>query len=84
MEVVATKALADGFHAGVLNSRGTVRRAEGGGQERELAARYRAWAQPLAFEFPFVSQVLEQIATSYDREATYWDSEGARQQRMEF
>ncbi len=83
MEVVATEALASGFYVGVRNSRGVVTRAEGGGQERELAARYRAWAQPLAFEFPFVSQVLERIATSYDRNATYWDSEGARRQRME-
>ncbi len=83
MEALATKALAGGFHVGVLNSRGTVTRAEGGGQERELAARYRAWAEPLAFEFPFVSQVLERIARSYDRNATYWDSEAARRQRLE-
>ena len=83
MEAVATKALASGFLVGVLNSRGVVWRGVGGGQERELAARYRAWAQPLAFEFPFVSQVLERIATSYDRDAPYWDSEAARRQRME-
>ena len=83
MEAVATKALASGFLVGVLNSRGVVAGREGGGQERELAARYLAWAEPLAFEFPFVSQVLERIATSYDRDATYWDSEAARRQRME-
>ena len=53
-------------------------------QERELAARYRAWAKPLALEFLFVSQVLEGIARSYDRDATHWDSEAVRRQRMEF
>ena len=84
MEAVATEALAGGFHVGVLNSRGAVTRAEGGGQERELAARYRAWAKPLALEFLFVSQVLEGIARSYDRDATHWDSEAVRRQRMEF
>lgn len=83
MEDVATKALATGFYVGVRNSRGTVTRAEDGSQERELAARYRAWAQPIAFEFPFVSQVLERIAGSYDRDATYEDSEAVRRQRME-
>ena len=83
MEAVATKALATGFYVGVRNSRGTVTRAEDGSQERELAARYRAWAQPIAFEFPFVSQVLERIAGSYDRDATYEDSEAVRRQRME-
>lgn len=84
MESVATEALASGFQVGVLNSRGTVTAAaEGGGKERELAARYRAWAEPLAFEFPFVSQVLERVATSYDQQATHWDSEAARRQRLE-
>lgn len=84
MEAVATQALASGFHVGVLNSRGTVTAAaEGGGQERELAARYRAWAEPRAFEFPFVSQVLERVAASYDQQAAHWDSEAARRQRFE-
>lgn len=84
MESVATEALASGFQVGVLNSRGTVTAAaEGGGQERKLAARYRAWAELLAFEFPFVSQVLERVATSYDQQATRWDSEAARRQRLE-
>ncbi len=84
MEAVATEASASGFLVGVLNSRGAVWRGEGGGQERELAARCRGWARPLAFRSPFVSQVLERIAKSYDRNATYWDSEAARWQRMEF
>jgi plasmid maintenance system antidote protein VapI len=83
MEAVATEALGTGFHVGVLNSRGAVWRGEGGGQERELAARYRAWALPLAFEFPFVNRVLEGVSESYDRDATYWESEAARRQRME-
>ena len=84
MEAVATEGIASGFYAGVANSRGAVMRAEGGGQERELAARYRVWAEPLYFEFPFVSQVLERIAKSYDQEAAYWDSEAELGKRMEF
>lgn len=82
MEAVATKTLATGFYVGVRNSRGTVTHAEGGSQERELAARYRAWAEPLVFEFPFVSQVLERIARSYDVDAKYEDPEAVRRERM--
>jgi hypothetical protein len=50
-------------------------RAEGGGQERDLAAKYRGWSQKLAFEYPYVARVLEDIAASYDREAEWHDSE---------
>ncbi len=84
MEAVATESIASGFYSGVADSRGAVMRAEGGGQERELAAKYRAWAEPLYFEFPFVaSQVLERIAKSYDQEAAYWDSEAELEKRLE-
>ena len=84
IEAVATEGIASGFYAGVANSRGAVMRAEGGGQERELAAKYRAWAEPLYFEFPFVaSQVLERIAKSYDQEAACWDSEAELENRLE-
>ncbi len=84
LEAVATEGIASGFYSGVANSRGAVMRAEGGGQERELAARYRAWAEPLYFEFPFVaSQVLERIAKSYDQEAAYWDTEAELGKRLE-
>ena len=83
LEAVATEGVASGFYAGVANSRGAVMRAEGGGQERELAAKYRAWAEPLSFEFPFVSQVLERIAKSYDQEAACWDVEAEQRQRLE-
>jgi len=41
---------------------------EGGAQERERSSRYRGLAQRLAFEYPYVSNVLETIAVSYDRE----------------
>ena len=83
LEAVATEGVASGFYAGVANSRGAVMRAEGGGQERELAAKYRACAEPLSFEFPFVSQVLERIAKSYDQEAACWDVEAEQRQRLE-
>ena len=54
LERVAAPDVARGFKVGVCNARGVVSRGldEGGTQERELAARYRAWAERWAFEYP--------------------------------
>jgi len=82
MEMVASQQIAKGFRVGVLNARGFQWRGEGGAQERELAAKYRRWAQQLAFDYPYVSSVLESIATSYDREAEWQDSESRVQKRL--
>jgi len=75
MEEIASQEIAKGFRIGVHNSRGVVWRAEGGQQERDLAARYREWAERLHFEFPYVGSILESIAVSYEREAGWQDSE---------
>lgn len=75
MEAIASEHLAIGFRVGTANSRGVHCRAEGGSQERELSDVYRDWGRKLAFEFPYVSSILEEIAVSYDREADWHDSE---------
>ena len=41
-----------GFHIGTCNQRGVVTRGEGGAQERELAAKYRAFAEKVKAEWP--------------------------------
>ena len=56
---------------------------EGGTQERDLAAKYRGWAQQRAFDFPYVSSVLEKIATGYDQKATWEDTEVKIRRRLE-
>lgn len=38
--------LSRGAHTELYNSRGAHWQGEGGGQERELAAKYRKWAEP--------------------------------------
>ncbi|MEX2283673.1 MAG: HigA family addiction module antitoxin [Gemmatimonadota bacterium] len=75
IERIASPEIAKGFLIGVHNSRGAHWRGEGGAQERELAIKYRGWSQKLAFEYPYVASVLEEIAASYDREAEWHDSE---------
>ncbi|MFM0196305.1 HigA family addiction module antitoxin [Paraburkholderia strydomiana] len=75
MEGIASPQIGTGFQIGVYNARGVHSRGEGGGQERELAAKYRAWAERLHFAYPYVGRVLEGIAESYEREAGWHDAE---------
>ena len=76
MERIASRQIEIGFHIGVLNGRGGSSRRidEGGVQERKLAAKYRGWAKQRAFDYPYVSGVLENIATDYDQQAETWDT----------
>jgi len=82
LEECGTPELATGFQVGVYNSRGAHARANGGDQERDLAATYRNWARQLAYEYPYVASVVEGIAEGYDREAEMWDSEDAVRRRL--
>jgi hypothetical protein len=82
MEKIASPDIADGFSIGTRNARGAHWRGEGGAQERELVAKYRAWAQQLRFNFTYVSSVLDRIADSYDREAVWQDSQTALSKRL--
>jgi hypothetical protein len=84
METIGAAAISDGFQVGVHNSRGVSRRSmtEGGKQERELASRYRAWAERLHFDYPYVGAILEEVAASYDLEAAWQDSEATVTMRL--
>jgi addiction module HigA family antidote len=82
MEEISSLEIGRGFHIGVHNSRGVHWRGEGGAQERELAAKYRAWAESLRFDYPYVGGVLEGIAASYEREATREDSRAKVTKRL--
>lgn len=62
--------LRDGFATGLANNRGmTVRDSyTGGQQERELAARHRAWARRMDVGWPRVAAVLNSYAAELERE----------------
>ncbi|MCY4588807.1 MAG: helix-turn-helix domain-containing protein [Bryobacterales bacterium] len=82
MERIASTEIGNGFHIGVCNGRGVVHRSvKGGAQERDLAATYRSQAKQRAFEYPYVSSVIESIAAAYDREAKWWDDEAEIEKR---
>ena len=84
MEGIASPEIGEGFHIGVYNSRGAHWRGEGGAQERELAAKYRAWAERLHFGYPYVGGVLEGIAASYEHDAGWQDSEAKITKRLRY
>ena len=75
LEWMASEEVARGFEIGARNRRGAYLRGEGGDQERDLAARYRAWARELVYGYPYVGAVLERIATLCDHEAGWQDTE---------
>ena len=84
MEKIASPEMGQGFCIGKRNSRGATWRAKGGAQERELAAKYRNWSERRAFDYPFVSSVLEGIADDYDRDAAREDDEAKVEARLEY
>jgi len=82
LEENGTPDIANGVQVGVYNSRGAHFRGEGGGQERALAQTYRSWSRALAFQYPYVSNLLEGIAQRYDRDAEMEDSDAAVRRRL--
>lgn len=72
-----------GAHTGVYNSRGVIARGEGGQQERDLAGKYRRWAEALQYRHPFVaSRLLDEIVKTYEHEAESWEAEAAAGRRL--
>lgn len=84
IEDIGSQEIAIGMLIGIRNARGATWRGEGGTQERELAEKYRNWSRELTFEHPFTAKLLEQIAASYDHEATWWDNRESVRQRLEY
>jgi len=83
LQDIASQEIAIGMGVAVYNSRGFYRRSDDGGtDERVLAAKYRAWSRQLAFEYPYVANLLEQIAARYDRDAARQDEDAAVRWRL--
>lgn len=83
LERIASSEIAKGFEVGVFNNRGVHWRGDGGDQERELAARYRSWADHARYRFPYVGGMLERIAESYERDARREDSQAGVRARLQ-
>ena len=84
LERISSGDVDQGFIIGTYNARGVVMRQVGerGGQERALAAKYRGWAQQIAYEYPHVGGILERIAEVYERDALQRDTHADLQRRF--
>ena len=84
LERISNAEVETGFIIGTNNARGVVTRQIGqmGDQERELAAKYRRWAQQIAVEFPRAGGILERIAAGYDDDASRRDTDANLQRRF--
>lgn len=83
MEDLESEEISRGAHTGLYNSRGAHWRGEGGSQERELAAKYRRWAEALNFSHPFVSSyLLRSMVETYEYEAERQDTEAGIRRRL--
>ena len=71
----------ESFVIGALNRRGVYMRGKGGDKEREHAERYRTWSDELA-DYPRVSRSLRRIATYYESEAGWQDTETELMRRL--
>lgn len=58
-----------GFYLGTVNQRGAHWRDKGGKQERALAEKYRQYAKPWIISHPYVAEMFENMAQSYERQA---------------
>jgi hypothetical protein len=83
LEDVQSDQIMSGSHTGLYNARGVVWRGEGGDQERELAQKYRKWADALRFTHPYVSSsLLMGMVKTYEHEANREDTEAGIRRRL--
>jgi addiction module HigA family antidote len=83
MEEIQSEKVSEGAHIGLYNARGVHWRGEGGDQERELADKFRRWAQALQYSHPFVaSTLLMGMVKGYEHEASREDTEAGIRRRM--
>jgi addiction module HigA family antidote len=82
LEDLGTPTMANGMLVGRLNARGPTWRGEGGDQERTLAKTYRDWSMRVAAEHPFTSQLLTDLAKSYERDAGWHDDRSRVEKRL--
>jgi hypothetical protein len=84
LDAIGSQDMAHGMSVGRYNTRGAHFRGPDGNDERTLAAQYRGWAKAVAFQYPFTAKFLEEIASGYDREAVWHDTEANVRKRLNY
>jgi len=77
LEEIGTDEVFEGFAVGIYNKRGMVSKSmrEGGAQERELAEKYRTFADASKIEWPRTAAILRRVALGYDEDARREDAQ---------
>jgi transcriptional regulator with XRE-family HTH domain len=80
LDLLRNKAMLDGFCVGKVNLRGVTTRMprDGGALERSEAAKYRAWAQAVAYDHPHTAKALDRLAEGYELDAERYDERSER------
>ncbi|WP_263350006.1 helix-turn-helix domain-containing protein [Acidicapsa acidisoli] len=80
IETMRNSKLETGIIIGVHSSRGVTSRGmlDGGNQERDIAQRYKGWAESTKLDYPRTSAMLREIARSYETHARDFDDEAER------
>lgn len=80
LDLFRSKPMLNGFRVGKSNRRGVTSRMpwDGGEQERQLSAQYRAWAKAISFEHPHTARALGGLADRHDWDAQRHDEDAER------
>lgn len=84
LQDIANKRISEGVTNGLFNARGVHGRdlRAGGIPERELSAKYYAWAEALESTHPNVAKILKEMVHTYDYQASWEDAEAGARQRL--
>ncbi len=83
MEDLQSENISIGAQTGLYNARGAHWRREGCDQERDIADKYRVWADALQFTHPFLSSsVLMAMVNTYERQAEQYAVEAGIRHRL--
>ena len=82
LDAIGTEAVKSGFHIGKFNSRGVVCRAPGGGQERDLATKFRGDGEAIRIDHPFTTRCLFELAADYEHQGQWHDTDEAVRKRL--
>ena len=80
IDLFRSKSMIEGFEIGRGNRRGVTTRMprDGGELERQEAAKYRAWAKAISYEYPHTAKALDRLADRYEWEAKRHDEDAER------
>lgn len=81
IEEVASPKISQGVYLGISNGRGPVW-GPSGAEEMELSETHKSWSLKTAFDFPFVSQMLRDIAESFERHAQWIQNDNSYGERL--